>query len=407
MKTRPVLIVQGGQWGSESKGSIALALCEKLKVDFACRTGSINAGHSIVQNGVKTAFQQIPVGAVLPSVKVVIGPGAYVSPDLLDRELGVADCRDRTYVDQQCGVHLESFTDEARIAGRNLKIGATGKGCAEAVIAKLRDRGVGTPLLLRNYWSPRPGAPAFTDTAAMLNDAYDQGALIMLEGTQGTLLDLHCGPYPFVTSRQCTASAWVTEAGLSPALDYEVVLVVRTYPIRVAGTSGPMGRETDWPTLARSMNYRLSKFGYPPIVRPEAIRDYERALEDVIAEWKGMDPAEIKLKASTKAMEVMPPASLAEVMKLFETTTVTKRLRRIAELDVGLFKATVRKERPAYCVVTFVNYLFPEITYTRELEGDSLAYVKSLEQVIGCLIKYVNIGPRSEDVLEVPAGGGH
>lgn len=399
--SKPITIVQGGQFGSESKGAIAFYLCQNRGVQWAVRTGSINAGHSVMVGGRKIAFQQLPVAAAMSGVKLVLGPGAYIhGPTLMKESEFGPDVLNRLYVDNNCGVHLDHFTDEATAAGRNLKIGATGKGCAEATIAKLRDRGVGTPLLFRNHH--KAIGYHWSDTAEMLTDAYHSGDHVLLEGTQGTLLDLHTGPYPFVTSRQCISSAWVAEAGLSPALNYDVTLVVRTYPIRVAGNSGPMPNEMDWPTLARRMNRRLADRKLPAVVHEEAIVEYEQSLQFAQAAMADRDSSYRSLHAPTEALKSMTAEGLTEVMKLFETTTVTKRLRRVAELDVGQLRLTVRKEAPSSIALTFMNYAMPELAFERELHAEALEYIRCLEHAVDCPISLVSIGPRSEDILEVP-----
>lgn len=406
-KGNPIVVIQGAHFGSEAKGAAALALCERLGVKWVVRTGSINAGHTVYYNGNRHVFQQLPVGALLPNTGVVIGPGAYVSLETMASEVEMSGCRDRLLVDKHCGVHLDDYTREAAVEARNLRIGATGKGCAEAIVHKIGDRGVGVPLLLKDRWGDREtarygGRPSFCDTAEILTDAYHSGQRIMLEGTQGTLLDLHCGPYPYVTSRQTIASAWVAEAGLSPALDYEVILVARTYPIRVAGNSGPMGREISWPRLARRMNARLRDRNLEPIVAEEALREFEDCLDAQTALLSNdMHENGVALYAATYAMMAMSDAGRTEIGKLFETTTVTKRLRRVAELDVDRLRLTVKKEQPAYLILTFLNYVFPELAHEREIHDEAMRYISDLQEQIRCHIRYVTIGPRSEDMLEV------
>lgn len=399
MKNNRIVIVQGGNWGSEAKGAIAHALCPVENVRWAVRTGSINAGHTVQVNGKRFVFQQLPTPSLYKSVNVVIGPGAYVHPETLIKEIKMTDCEHRMYLDQNCGVHLDEYTDEAKAADRSHKIGATGKGCAEAIIHKIKDRGVGTPLLLKQRYSlPYPTY----DTAEILNDAYDRGETILIEGTQGTHLDLHTGPYPFTTSRQTTAAAWITEAGLSPSLNYEVVLVVRTYPIRVAGNSGPMNHEINWLTLAGRINGRLMMNGHKPLVNPDALAKYETSLRKVMngeREAYGY-PIDLKLEGPTVALKKMDDKDQVELLKLFEATTVTKRLRRIAELDVDQLRMTVKKERPAYVILTFLNYLFPEVVHTREVHTPEIKdYVRNLQEQIGCWIRYVTIGPEPGDML--------
>lgn len=404
MKKR-IIIVQGGAYGSEAKGAVSLALCERLDVKWTVRTGSINAGHNVWTGDRKITFQQLPVGSVLPGVNVVIGPGAYVSQKVINDEVAVSGCKDRLILDTNCGVHLDEYTDEATQANRKLKIGATGKGCAEAILHKIKDRGVGVPLLFREETAPE-GQYRFADTSLLLNQAYDRGEGILIEGTQGTLLDFHCGPYPFVTSRQTIAAAWVAEAGLSPALDYEICLVARTFPIRVAGNSGPMGIETSWPVLAQQMNTRLRSFNLPPIVSEDALNEFWTCREKAGTNTKSAQRtwSENALLINTEALALMSGHGRTEVLKLFEATTVTKRVRRIAELDRELLKLTVIKERPAYLALTFLNYVFPELSpehnRVRQVSSEALRWVYKLQDDVGCQIKYASIGPRSEDLLE-------
>jgi adenylosuccinate synthase len=370
------------------------------------RTGSINAGHNVyLPDGTKYAFQQIPTGSIIRDMKVVIGPGAYVNQHIITAEMDVADCWHRTILDANCGVHLDEYTSEAAKEQRNIRIGATGKGCAEAIVHKIRDRGLEKqkPLLLRDRWSD-DAMPTTADTPSLLTEVYHRGEeKIQIEGTQGSLLDFHLGPYPFVTSRQTISSAWVTEAGLSPAFDYEVVLVVRTYPIRVAGNSGPMYDEINWPTLADRMNRRLADAGFEPLVNPSSIHEFDRYRDDCVNNMKqrGLTQSEIKLKADTEALSLLCPEDLEEVRKLFEMTTVTKRLRRIAGLDVMQVKKQARLEGAKYIVLTFLNYVFPELYYRRVLTDEMLEYVAGLQQAFECHIKYVTIGPKSEDMVEV------
>lgn len=399
---KSIVIIQGANWGSESKGAAAHALCLRENIHWAVRTGSINAGHTIIaDDGQKRVFQQLPTGAFIDGMNVVIGPGAYIHLPTLLAEVEMSKCTHRLFLDHNCGVHLDDYTHEAKEAGRNLKIGATGKGCAEAIVHKIQDRGNGkTDLLFREFH--KDYSFRYIDVADELTRAYDRGERILIEGTQGTLLDFHCGPYPYVTSRQTISAAWVAEAGLSPALDYEVVLVARTYPIRVAGNSGPMKNETSWPALARQMNARLKNHGYEPIVPEEVLCEFEVLRERIAAEHgKDRSWSENSLFLNTEALLAMQEGSRHLILKLFETTTVTKRLRRIARLDLDQLRLTVRKERPAYMILTFLNYEFPEIAHTREIHAEALAYVSAIEKKVGCKIRYVTIGPRHTDMIMI------
>ncbi len=167
-----------------------------------------------------------------------------------------------------------------------------------------------------------------------------------------------------------------------------------------------MGKEITWPVLARRMNERLLKFGHPAVVDEGVIEEYEFFLERSInaRKVKGSDPNETSLMAPTEAIMAMSDYSQKELYKLFETTTVTKRLRRIAELDVEQLRRTVSKVKPVYLVLTFLNYVFPEIAYTKQIHEEAERYILELQSFIGCPITYVTIGPKPEDMILTPDG---
>jgi adenylosuccinate synthase len=394
--SNPIIVVQGGQWGSEAKGACAAHLCLTRNVTHTVRTGAINAGHTVVYNGERYAMQQIPVGWVNPDTILVIGAGAYIHPETLFREIEMINrampernVLDRLFIDHRCGIHDEMAENASKQANRHHRIGATGKGCSEAIVNKIQHRNNGYELFVNTYagkhYRTEMGG-LYADTVAMLNRVVDQGGLILIEGTQGTLLDLHLGPYPFTTSRMTSAANWVAECGLSPSLEYEVVLVCRTYPIRVAGNSGPMGSEIEWVDLARSINDKLSLYGREPLIGAETLAGFERAIDAAaiqaveqkrytlpltglhmntrVSSWTTEERSEYRVAASElhrDALNLMPPDQLVELKQLFEMTTVTKKLRRLAKLDWADLEFAVAINRPSWICMTFMDYEFPEL----------------------------------------------
>lgn len=430
---RPILIIQGAQYGSESKGMVAGALALDRNTDIAVRTGSVNAGHTVYYKGERCVMQQLPVAWVNPNTHLVLGAGAYVHPEILEKECALVqkmtgeDPRKRLTIDANCGIHSQMHTTRAGKAGRHYTIGATGKGGSEAIVDKISNRGLG-------------GQPTFAEsahslgykvacTSDLLNVAYNKGAKIMLEGTQGTLLDLHHGPYPYTTSRMTSAANWIAEAGLSPALEYEVVHVIRTYPIRVAGPSGPLPLEISWPTLMRRMNHRLASVGKEPIM-PEAViaqwewavsmaaknipmpRKGERTADGLdMHEWSLQTRKDYAIAASElhrRALDLLAEedaAAFDKVMSLFEMTTVTKKLRRIAEMNYEDIRKAMRIDRPSWSVLTFLNYKFPEHWGETNLSTgpwrDITVYLETLRQALGAEIRAVTTGPLHEHFLYV------
>ena len=378
-----VIIVQGGQYGSEAKGQIAGVICEREWVNIAVRTGATNAGHTYYVRGEAVKFQQLPVAAAIPGIQIVLGAGSLIDPHILDAEVQLAsrlagdDVRARLVVDPRAALHLPAHAERSAISGRHVAIGATGKGCSEALIDRIKGRSDKSYVLFGLFGkSPFTHDYNIADTEALLNQRFDEGAKILLEGTQGQGLDLYLGPYPYTTHKQCGPGQWMLECGLSPALPTDIVMVVRTYPIRVAGNSGPMTHEMSWPMMANIINNERKERDLPPIVNMAAVYEFEMAVKanahkfalpvgsDGLDQhmWRESDRVLFRQALSDLnkvAMEQIGLPALAELKKLFEFTTVTKKLRRIAALDYKQLGDSGRQIRPHRLAITFMNYEFP------------------------------------------------
>lgn len=452
-RTKPIIVVCGAQWGSEAKGMVAAALCNRYKVDYAVRTGAVNAGHTVYFNGEAYKMQQLPTGWVNPKTKLVLGPGAYINPFILRDEMEMVDkiqpedhdgalypnmC-DRLYIDPRAGVHDHQHTARSARSGRHHSMGATGKGCSEAVVDRIRLRGTSMrPLWDKGEWAKLlfPVSERYawfgwysTDTEQMLNGAYDGGARILLEGTQGQGLDLLLGPWPYTTHKPCSPGQWLVENGLSPKLKTEVVMVARTYPIRVAGNSGPMPNEMNWYDLAKSLNCHLEGKGMPPRVDERALDIWASNCDCVAEEWaeKEMLPRWTDTKKPNARFELWnqydrskwakavsefhaevisrmqktDPEVVRELMKFFEFTTVTKKLRRIAGWDKEFMKTAVRQIRPDWCVLTFLNYEFPELWGETTMHSKAMEFIRRREKEMGVWIRYVTTGPEEHHMIAV------
>lgn len=402
-KPKPIIIVSGAQYGSESKGSVAAALCERRKVDYAVRTGAVNAGHSVYYRGKKYVNQQLPTGWVANST-LVIGPGALIHPEIFLTEVTMvreAGFTGDILVDRRAGVHLGHHSLEGQSSDKHYRIGATGKGCSFALVDRVQ-RNPESKLFRDVVLRPElPLGWEWADTVQVLNNAYDNGEQILLEGTQGTLLDLYLGPYPYTTHKQCTAAQWVVEAGLSPSLDYEIVLVARTYPIRVAGNSGPMPQEINWPQLTREINQKLTSAGKDWLVDEFAVEEFLRA-KNSFPESRYKDHNVWLSESNRDALNSCTPGTRAELAKLWEFTTVTKKLRRVARLDIDSLKYSVMVNRPAWLAVTFLNYEFPEIWGSESALPGYAAheYLLGLENDTGVPVRAFTTGPESRHFID-------
>jgi adenylosuccinate synthase len=317
-------ILVGGELGSEGKGHIAAHLAREY--GLLVRVGGPNAGHTVMSAGMKHTYHHIPSGTLAnPSARLLLAPGAVVRvPKLLDEIMAFGVDAERLTIDPQ----VMTISD-ADIRGEERKlrerIGSTAQGVGYATARRVRrDESV---RLARDVKVLRPYVrPA----AEILRLAYESRTPIMVEGTQGTGLSLYHGPYPSVTSRDTTAAGCLAEAGISPSRVRRIVMVCRTYPIRVAGNSGPISNELTW---------------------------------QVISERSGIP--------------------LDELMAA-EKTSTTKRDRRVGEFDWDLFRRAVELNGPTDIALTFADYVSVKNRDARrfeQLSDETLRMVEEIEVV--------------------------
>lgn len=244
-------VLVGGQYGSEGKGNIADYLSPEY--DILMRVGGPNAGHKVFGEPPYTHVS-LPCGTRRNDrTQLLIGPGAVIEPRLLIKEV------------RECGVEPRRLTiDEQAVVisqadiqweQENLKdaIGSTANGVgmasARRIINRFRDERA--CLLAKDLEMLFPELmPYVGSTVDRMERAYANGERVLLEGTQGTGLSIFHGQYPSVTSRDTTVAGCLSEAGIGPKRVRRIVLVCRTYPIRVGGNSGDFSKEIDWKTIA-------------------------------------------------------------------------------------------------------------------------------------------------------------
>jgi len=258
---RLVDIAIGGQYGSEGKGHVCSYLASGY--DMLVRVGGPNAGHWAALPE-KIKYIQLPSGtAANPNADIVIGAGATLYlPQLLGEITKLRLTGARLSIDPQAMIIEDADREYESRHGDD--IGSTKQGVGAATARKILGRfdpsPLGTPVRLARDAAElndfvRPVIPLF-------ERAFAQGKKVFLEGTQGTDLSLHhgvCpsedsliagGAWPHVTSRDTTASGCLADAGIAPGRVRKVIMVTRTYPIRVGGTSGPMARETSYKVIS-------------------------------------------------------------------------------------------------------------------------------------------------------------
>lgn len=278
--TRTIVVV-GAQWGDEGKGKLVDVLAERA--DWVVRyQGGANAGHTVHIGDTSFVLHQIPSGILHPGVRCAIGNGVVLDPDTLFDEVdelvrdGI-DVEGRLYVSDRAHLVLpyHKLVDSASSASK--AIGTTGRGIGPAYEDKVARRGVRVldlrhPERLRQLVEAgaeranaqlaafgsdtrvnvdevlsRLGAlgerllPVSEDVGLMVHRALKSGAAVLLEGAQGSLLDIDHGTYPFVTSSNTTSGGAAVGAGIAPTAIDAVIGVVKAYTTRVG--NGPLPTE--------------------------------------------------------------------------------------------------------------------------------------------------------------------
>jgi len=232
----PCLVIVGGFFGDEGKGKIAAYLANKENPVIAVRGGvGPNAGHTFCYEGKTYKVRMLPSAALNSTTQLLVGAGVLVDPDILLNEIKTFGVFDRTLIDSQCGV-IEKEHIERDIAGFHLKneIGTTGTGTGPANA----DRAMRVLKLAKEI-------PKLTryigDVSNTVNSALEKKDSVLVEGTQGTFLSLYHGSYPYVTSKDVTASAICSDVGLGPKKVDDVLIVFKAYVTRVG--RGPLKDE--------------------------------------------------------------------------------------------------------------------------------------------------------------------
>jgi len=258
---RPVIappnidILIGGQYGSEGKGNVAHYLAPEY--DVLVRVGGPNAGHQVFvgRDAKPYTFRQLPSGYLgNQDATLVIGAGAVVGLDILLREIGELSIPyDKLIIDHQAMI-IDPTDIEWEVGTLKGAIGSTAQGIGAATARKILYRRPDTSVKLAK---DIPALKRYIgDSVEYFANCLAQGKKVMLEGTQGTSLSLHHGHYPHVTSRATTAAGCLAEAGLAARHVRRVMMVCRTYPIRVGDsiegkTSGYMSQEISFEEIAK------------------------------------------------------------------------------------------------------------------------------------------------------------
>jgi adenylosuccinate synthase len=330
-----VTIIVGGFWGDEGKGKIISYLAYTEDPAIIARGGvGTNAGHTVVFEGKKFGLRMIPSGFTSKKSRLLIGAGVLVDPAIFLKEIKETGCDNRIGIDYQAGiideVHREKDQKDKHYSE---KIGSTGTGCGPANADRARRT-------LRLAKDVSELEPYLTDVSIELNEAIEAGKNVILEGTQGTMLSLFHGTYPFVTSKDVSAPQICSDVGVGPTKVDEVVIVFKAFMTRVG--EGPM-------------------------------------------------PGTLSEEESEKRGWV-------------EFGTVTGRPRRSAPIDFDIARKAIRLNGATQIALTKLDIVFPDIAGANsadKLTKEALEFIANIEQETGIPVTFIGTGPEAEALIDL------
>lgn len=326
-----VTVIFGGQFGSEGKGKTAHHFAKKERASYCIRVGGPNSGHTVYRAGEKIIFRLLPTGIIEDQVTAVLPAGSYINLSILRDEMNLAGVsEDRVLIDDNAVIISDDFIAAERQSNLRRDIGSTESGTGEAVMARIR-RKKGAKLLAKDFCKLHT-----CDTKKILRNACDAGKKIIVEGTQGFGLSLlHAKEYPYVTSRDTSAAAILSECGLSPFDVENIVMVIRAFPIRVSGDSGELPNEISW-----------------DILRNE----------------------------------------LGKTEDMTEYTSCTKRVRRVARFDADVVRRSILCNRPNIIVLNHIDYVDDHVHALPTISEKCREFISTVEAQIGQRVSYFGTG---------------
>ena len=422
----PAIVLLGAQWGDEGKGKATDILGDKVKYVVRYQGGN-NAGHTVVIGDQKYALHLLPSGILTPTCIPVIGNGVVIDPAVLIEEIRGLNERgvDTSNLKISTNAHLITPYHRTidKVSERFLgkaKIGTTGRGIGPAyadkinrigirvqdlfdssilrqkiegalkdknqVLVKVFNRkGLEIDEILKEYLEyAEILRPYVTDTSLLLNQALERGENILLEGSQGTLLDVDHGTYPFVTSSNPTAGGASTGSGIGPTKISRVIGIVKAYTTRVG--SGPFPTELfdeDGEKL-RSIGGevgvttgRARRCGWydAPIaryaVRINGLTDFFLTKLDVLTGWEKI-PVCVAYEIDGKTVEELPAS-----------------------------QSDFHHAKPIYEYLPGWSEDISKARNLLDLPVNAQGYIKFLEKISGAPISAIGVGPGRDETIQI------
>ncbi len=419
-------VVVGGQWGDEGKGKIVDVLAEEADV-ISRYQGGANAGHTVHVGEDEFILHQIPSGILHPDKRCLMGNGVVLDPIQFFQEYDAVEARGIS-LDGRVGVSLRAHLllpyhralDKAREGKTEKKIGTTGRGIGPAYEDKVARRGMrvvdlkyedrARALLEEGLARTRTKLTALgmetmeevegcveatmairerllslaTDVGLELQTALDEGRKVLLEGAQGTALDIDHGTYPYVTSSTTTAGGAASGAGIGPTVLDEVLGVMKAYTTRVGNGPLPTAFSPEMDEKVRSLG---SEFG-ATTGRPRRCGWFDGVLARYSARVNGLTGLAI---TKLDVLDTLPEISIAtayryrdELVREFPADTMS-----LGEVE------PVYETHPGWEAST------AEARSLAELPANARAYLERIQELTATPVRMVSVGTRRSQIIRV------
>jgi adenylosuccinate synthase len=418
------LVVVGAQWGDEGKGKLVDVLAERADVVVRYQGGA-NAGHTVVIGDSQFILRQIPSGILHPGVVCVVGNGVVLEPETFFAELDQlalrqVDTTGRIFVSDRAHLVLPYHKLLDAASEKSQKLGTTGRGigpayedkygrrgirvtdlrrleCARALLTERVERAnrllelMGSPerasfeehAALLERLAPRL-VPLAADAGLLVHRAVREGRRVLLEGAQGSLLDVDHGTYPYVTSSNTTAGGAAVGAGIGPTLIHGVLGVVKAYTTRVG--NGPLPTEAPSP-FGEQLRQLGGEFG-AVTGRPRRCGWFDATVVRYAARVNGLTGLAVTKLDVLDTFDEIPVC-----------TAYTLGADRCEEMPAEV--ELLGQVRPQYEVLPGWRQPTGGARRLADLPAQARAYLDRLEALSGVPARYVSVGTRRDQIIEV------
>jgi adenylosuccinate synthase len=418
------LVVVGAQWGDEGKGKLVDVLAERADVVVRYQGGA-NAGHTVVIGDSQFILRQIPSGILHPGVVCVVGNGVVLEPETFFAELDQLalrqiDTTGRIFVSDRAHLVLPYHKLLDAASEKSQKLGTTGRGIGPAYEDKYGRRGIRVTDLRRlecarellvdrveranrllelmgsaerasfeehaallERLAPRL-VPLAADAGLLVHRAVQEGRRVLLEGAQGSLLDVDHGTYPYVTSSNTTAGGAAVGAGIGPTLIHGVLGVVKAYTTRVG--NGPLPTEAPSP-FGEQLRQHGGEFG-AVTGRPRRCGWFDATVVRYAARVNGLTGLAVTKLDVLDTFDEIPVC-----------TAYTLGADRCEEMPAEV--ELLGQVQPQYEVLPGWRRPTGGARRLADLPAEARAYLDRLQALSGVPARYVSVGTRRDQIIEV------